>query len=454
MKSRRLQRGQVVWFFALCAIPIALGVAYLFNSAELMSRKVRAQDAADAAAQSQAAWIARSMNVMSTNNVAFTQTEAVLSAASAVTLTATDLSIYIVRRGIQEIITAAASCPTVVGWIKCLEALGRLAVLYIAARELEDIMALIKAMPEFTEHAEAYADANHRLANGFAKFSEDMQASLAATNGLSPAPRMTAVGWDKAPGLLGGLRSTGLPVARIEWVPPAPFADTFSSGWRFVLPVNDTGEDATHSHFLVPIARNYQDHGYGGSDDGPWPRARETVKDALEDSEWWAKIDGWSATSPAQETPDYDDCWDIASMSPMVPLVYAPCTQGVLIGSTVPLYGPAASSNQTLTSYGVTDILVFTSAARSTGYVVPKRFRNGMPATYGLAKARVYNVTRPDLYSSDWRGSLVPLMSWEGNQTLPPHLRTALNRVAQTDQSFAWVLQRIQPRDLPSVLTR
>ena len=79
----RKQAGQIIIMMMLAAIPLASLVAYVLNGAELTATKTRLQNAADSAAMSEAAWVARSLNVMSMNNTAMTQSMAVDTAGYA-----------------------------------------------------------------------------------------------------------------------------------------------------------------------------------------------------------------------------------------------------------------------------------------------------------------------------------------------------------------------------------
>ena len=478
MNTRRHQHGQIIFLMALCTIPIALGVGYLFNSAELMSRKVRAQDAADAAALSQATWTARSLNVMATNNVAFVQTEAILVANSAVMLTVADLTASQAVMGVQEGATAAGTCPTVVGWPKCAHAVYNLIQLYLSARSIENLVALATAATDVGRHAQAFARSNDALANGFAGFSADMQRSLARSNGLADPPWISPVVWDENQGedgrnvLQGNLLSTGLPVARIDWghgvdLPP----DLLAKFWKLRRPVQSMGYDGQHRELFASVGRNFESHGYkedngnqsdDGDEIGPWSMARNDVKDALDKGVDHAKNAGWSAHG-TEEDPDYDTCWDSASSFPSIPVsldlgleLPIPCVRGALLNpdQMAFLYGPQSPENGDFDAWGMTDILVLAKSSRARNFVAPKRFKNSLPAAYGIAKARVYSTTWADLYSSDWRATLVPALSYDDQRGLPPEFRTAFNRVVTREPELATYMNRFRDEELADVLSR
>ena len=77
LKTIKKQRGQLMILAMFGMVPLVLLIGFIFNTGEQVSSKIRVQNAADAAAMTQATWAARSMNVMSINNTALTQTYSV-----------------------------------------------------------------------------------------------------------------------------------------------------------------------------------------------------------------------------------------------------------------------------------------------------------------------------------------------------------------------------------------
>ena len=67
----------------IAILPIAGLIALVLNGGELVTTKTRLQNAADTASLSEAAWVARSLNVMSMNNTAMTQSMAIGTAGYA-----------------------------------------------------------------------------------------------------------------------------------------------------------------------------------------------------------------------------------------------------------------------------------------------------------------------------------------------------------------------------------
>ena len=81
MRSRHKQRGQIVALTMFLAIPAVLVLAYILNGGAIAYRKTEMQNATDTAVLTQAAWVARSLNVMSMNNTAMTQSFVISNAA-------------------------------------------------------------------------------------------------------------------------------------------------------------------------------------------------------------------------------------------------------------------------------------------------------------------------------------------------------------------------------------
>jgi len=77
------ERGQIVPLFMFGILGMVLLAVFLLNTGAQLDTRMKVQNAADAAAMTQAAWTARTMNVIAMNNVAITQT-----AAASVSLTA------------------------------------------------------------------------------------------------------------------------------------------------------------------------------------------------------------------------------------------------------------------------------------------------------------------------------------------------------------------------------
>jgi len=75
------QRGQIIIFMMFAIIPLALLAAMIFNGGYLVAQKTKLQNATDTSALMEASWTARSLNIMSMNNTAMTQAQAITSSA-------------------------------------------------------------------------------------------------------------------------------------------------------------------------------------------------------------------------------------------------------------------------------------------------------------------------------------------------------------------------------------
>jgi len=74
------ERGQIIILMMFAIIPIFLLMATIFNGGYLVAQKTRLQNATDTSALMEASWTARSLNIMSMNNTAMTQAQAITSA--------------------------------------------------------------------------------------------------------------------------------------------------------------------------------------------------------------------------------------------------------------------------------------------------------------------------------------------------------------------------------------
>ena len=74
------ERGQVVPFILYLMLPLAILAGVVFNTGALLDQKIESQDAADAAARAAGVWTARTLNFLSSSNIAQTK----LSSAVAV----------------------------------------------------------------------------------------------------------------------------------------------------------------------------------------------------------------------------------------------------------------------------------------------------------------------------------------------------------------------------------
>ncbi len=77
------QRGQIIFLMMFLFIPLVLFVGYILNAGAVSASRAKLQNAVDSSVMTEAAWVARSLNVMTQNNTAITQSVVVGTAAFA-----------------------------------------------------------------------------------------------------------------------------------------------------------------------------------------------------------------------------------------------------------------------------------------------------------------------------------------------------------------------------------
>lgn len=419
----RRQRGQVLLLLTLTFVPIVLMIAYLFNTGELLARKQKLQNAADAAALAQANYMARSLNVMAMNNVAISQTLAVdVLFASLAPALASLISQELAVGG--PIISAAAACAGPQALVPpCPYLLARFIAFGIASAYFDSLAAIggdvILKLQFPGGHIWAYAALSDNLANQFPDVSRVLQSDLSTNNGVLADTRLVLLG--STVGTQANDLGTELPVTHVDWEHPDLF--NLNSDWdegknRQLL--YNAGLSGTRPDFSKKLqAWNYQFHGYPFNT-GPYAADRDNLYDyyngvlkalAVAIPEW---------TPGVVESKDKaDQCWKNATTQappnePSVVIVFVLPWGCESTSSTIGLpllpgiYGfrPQQAPDQWP---GVIDLIALTHAQRAGGPIAPQYF-NAVPGEmFGIARARVYNATAADLYSSDWRATLTPV---------------------------------------------
>jgi hypothetical protein len=113
----RDERGQISVLVVLCVIPFVLLLAFIFNSANQTSRKIQMQGAADATAVASAVTVARGMNFMVLNNNAMAEVLSLMIAIRCVRNTTRIMEVYVGVKAVATCIAAAICsifCPGVV----------------------------------------------------------------------------------------------------------------------------------------------------------------------------------------------------------------------------------------------------------------------------------------------------------------------------------------------------
>ena len=100
----RDERGQISVLVVLCVVPFVLLLAFVFNSGVQTSRRIEMQGAADAASVASAVTVARGMNFIVLNNNAMAEVMSLMLAVRCIRNTARIMAVYV---GIRAIITCA-----------------------------------------------------------------------------------------------------------------------------------------------------------------------------------------------------------------------------------------------------------------------------------------------------------------------------------------------------------
>jgi hypothetical protein len=105
----RDENGQISILVVLCVIPFIFLLAFIFNSARQTSRKIEMQGAADAAAVASAVTMARGMNFMVLNNNAMAEVLSLMIAVRCIKNTTRIMEIYVPLKAVS-VCAAAAAC--------------------------------------------------------------------------------------------------------------------------------------------------------------------------------------------------------------------------------------------------------------------------------------------------------------------------------------------------------
>lgn len=424
--------GQIVPLFLLGLVTFVLLVVMILNTGQEVVHRTEVQNAADAAAITQASWAARSLNLIAVNQVALTQSfsVSVVSAALAQVLSEAfavmdDLLVqyaYVCAQslglGCPAAGAAAAALVTTVG-----TPLGLLAS-----------KGPMGAADDFRDLAIAMADMNEALARDFPAFSEGVAARLADENGVDP-PLFH-------PGARSG-RATPLPVEdgapALELPPYGP--DRLCAA----------AEEGTRSGGLFG---GFDPHD-PGTDYAPYPIAR---RNAAEQVALRTGLSALALQAPLARvyirkygvgtlhtrtdnalTRNLTSSWKLYCRTRVlprnVPFVAVPNSALGVPGAPpipqpvfphvplphrgsppwLPLFRvverppiPAQGLPAPRATRDALSVVAFTRR-RTRAAVLPERFRRPDDATYAYAQAEVYSEGGTyDLFTHDWRARLVP----------------------------------------------
>ncbi len=171
---RRRQSGQIVPLFLIGLTSFVLLVVLILNTGQEVVRRTEVQNAADAAAITQASWAARSLNLVSMNQVALTQSFTISVASAALAQTVAQAQIEVA----QLLVQFAPACVTIIGCAP---------VVHITTTIQTPLLTLMAKSPverskDFKDLAIAMQDMNAHLADEFPAFTQRIAGELAETN--------------------------------------------------------------------------------------------------------------------------------------------------------------------------------------------------------------------------------------------------------------------------------
>jgi hypothetical protein len=443
----RDRSGNVVVIFMLGVLSLVLLLVMMMNTGQQLVRRTEVQNAADAAALTQAHWAARSMNVVSMNQVAMAQTMSVSVAAEALqaflitaapTFAKVEKELIDIAKGVCAVDPTKIACAA--AWLE----VARYSLHVIgAAIDIEIRLLTSDVIFNMGRHAHAMSDMNDHVVAEFPEFMAELEHEIAQENRVADPLFF--------PAAQRGSHTTELPV---ELVPIVGFPDLCSVPWfGNVLNANE----------------NFANQGYGQLV-GPYQVARDDVSRRLTDGTWF---------DPTKAGPLHHGRLLVAGLLPSN-RYGAPTTQEVDDNAYKDLdlvfFGGHCASRTTLDdlftplhvyqvkgrpivqitpSRGLRDQLSLVAFTRRVAGAAVRtdRWYVASEDTYGYAQAEVYNTSRIgllgselpaqyDLFSQGWRGRLVPA-------TL---LASHRDRVADVLDDYGYLQSTL--RDLPLEVLR
>ncbi len=436
------QRGQLMILAMFGMIPLVLLIGFVFNTGEQVSSKIRVQNAADSAAMTQATWAARSLNVMSINNTALSQTYSVTVVGFAAAAVAFQAAPLIVKEQ-AEIAKALANCAQL-----CTNPIGCAAAAVCAAgpvaREvhlLDEIIPRYRAIAgdigggdfaslspiptkinEFQEISAALSVMNDEIIARFPEYSKKVSQELATLNGLTDTPRFYAGFNGNDVAKKEKYLTTGLPVKKVELL---------NGAFKSVLggTLKGVSERGTQSTTLIKRFHDFEQHGYSRNR-GPYKEAYDdtkkavdklTGKDVLNKQKVLLVYDGPKEKTPIEFSEIADPCWNFVAILQWLPLKYVGCTPPAP-GFRLSVY--EVEQDFLTQSIGANfwtnpndlSILAYVERTRSGGAIFSSRFTSPVGAEFAYAQAEIYNDKHPDLYTQNWRAVLRPSTLLESNK--------------------------------------
>lgn len=369
------QRGQIVPLFMLGVIGLVLMVVMLLNTGDFLNQRMQVNNAADAAAITQATWAARSLNTMAMNNVAFTQAFALsVLLDSLINVYKSAMRYALIKR--YQYIAIIAACSADEDY-RCVrdytEKLYRLEV--YAIRRLRRIARDNPGnkLKQFERIAISLSDMNKNIADSFAGFSGNMQRNLSVRNGLVFNDVIFYDDYTK----IKDKNTTALPVE-------VAFLDgrlSHSAGTNLC----DAGKRGTiNGHYDT-----FQEHGYQPGI-GPFLHGQRALNPKIK---------------PAVDELNRNHGGKIASFISVSNIKWNVYCESHLLPNSrmrLPLYAVNTDRGE---QWG---LLAFARLQRTQARVMPQQFSEPVQALYGVAQATVYNTLAYDLYTQAWWAALSP----------------------------------------------
>jgi hypothetical protein len=418
----------------------------VFNTSEQIIDKTRSQNGIDAAVMTQATWTARSLNIMSMNNVAITQAHAINVIGTALLPELIELSGQSIKkfgeylRDGQRCLSAASGCGPFV--LACQAACVAVYGVLLAHLSIKVIYPLIQiwqdlnipvtdfvfkpldlltgkstSLPDDTTalgHISDYEKMGQALiamnkhvaenSNGFAK---ETVTAVSDRNGLSPLADTVF--------LFAAYKQTdpfGLPVETVEFGGEGSGSDgntlakgigreICKTGYLGTAFIDPTGQ-------LISLDFNFQEHGYDWYK-GPYVYGRDSVSEAIKKPREAFK--GFPHGGPEPKVR-FDKAVDpmYATACSLRQFVKFPTIFG---GGFIPYRVASDPGPRSALNYGKRDsrdqwsIFGFSKFKRKDATVMGRWFVNDPNAQYASAQAEVYNGVWYDLYTQDWHAKLV-----------------------------------------------
>lgn len=427
-RSPKSQSGQVVVILIISLLTMVLTVSLIFNTGQQIHWKTQTQNAIDSSVISHGTNVARSLNVMSANNVAITQafTLNVMMASLVPELTA---STYKAFEGITSYTEGIATyCPQAV-WpnffaiAMCIANSVALARMLYILEKLEDIWDQIGSFlnPSKVEEAHAVVQAlesmNTQLYHNFSSTASNMATRLGHLNNLDEAPVFIGGGAyyeNKGDVRARSNHATLLPIEKtttIESGVPPVLSTPIGAGVQD-LGLCITGYKGSPINFPKAFW-NFQAHGYPIGT-GPFPIGRDEFNAVIERQvdnieEMPEEIPGFSFFDVEDDT-DFEDIVNfyypsmcsLQRLMQVVAFVPLPSDKFTLYKASLPVIVNTSEANPAWAIFGIA------RKEQSTGFLGKDLFQNPIQGHYAYAQAEVYNPVWYDLYTQDWTVKMQP----------------------------------------------